>query len=83
MTLSIHLFSLSSPPGEVTRLQQHLDLLRDQYVKLQQKHSDLEQKYARALAASGSVGPENFVSKLVKLVSELYNKPLFRQVLRT
>ena len=64
--------------AETAKLQQHLDLLREQYVKLQQRHSDLEQKYSRAVATSGNVGPDHFVSKLLKLVSDLYDKAMYR-----
>ena len=64
--------------AEVTKLQQHLDLLREQYVKLQQKHAELEQKYTRAIAISGNAGTDHFVSHLLKLVAELFDKPLYR-----
>ncbi len=65
-------------PGEAAKLQQHLDLLRQQYVKLQQRHAELEQKYTRAVATSGSVGEDHFISRLLRLVSDLYDKPLYR-----
>ncbi len=65
---------------EAAKLQQHLDLLRAQYVKLQQRHAELEQKYSRVLATSGSVGPDHFVSRLLKVVSDLYDKSLYRYV---
>ena len=67
-----------SHAGEVAKLQQHLDLLREQYVKLQQKHAELEQKYTRAIAVSGNVGTDHFVSQLLKLVSDLFDKPTYR-----
>ena len=63
---------------DATKLQQHLDLLREEYVKLQQKYSNLEQKHTRAIATSGNVGPDHFISKLIKLVSDLYDKSLYR-----
>ena len=66
--------------GEVAKLQQHLDLLREQYVKLQQKHAELEQKYTRAIAMSGNAGTDHFVSRLLKLVSDLFDKPVYRCV---
>ncbi len=65
---------------ETAKLQQHLDLLREQYVKLQGRHSDLEQKYTRILATSGTVGPDHFVSRLLKTVADLYDKSLYRYV---
>ena len=64
--------------GDSSKLQQHLDLLREQYVKLQQKHYDLEQKYSHAISTSGSVGPDHFVSRLLTLVADLYDKSLYR-----
>ena len=64
--------------GEVAKVQQHLELLKEQYVRLQQRHTDLEQKYTQAVATSGSLGPEHFVTKLVGLVTSLYEKPLYR-----
>ena len=64
--------------GDKGKLQQHLELLREQYVKLQQRHSELEQKYTRALVTSGNVGPDHFVSRLLKVVAELYDKTLYR-----
>lgn len=67
----------SSGSNEVAKLQQHLDLLRDQYVKLQQKHAELEQKYTRAIAVTGNAGTDHFVSRLLKLVSDLFDKPLY------
>ena len=72
--------SVCCATGEVAKLQQHLDLLRDQYVKLQQKHAELEQKYTRAIAASGNAGSDHFVSRLLKVVSDLFDKPLYRYV---
>lgn len=63
---------------EVAKLQQHLQLLKEQYVRLQQRHSDLEQKYTQAVASSGSVGPHHFVTKLVGMVTGLYDKQLYR-----
>lgn len=64
--------------GGDSKLQQHLELLRDQYVKLQQKHSEMEQKYSRALSTSGSFSPDHFVSRLLSLVADLYDKSLYR-----
>jgi len=66
------------PPDEAAKLQQHLDLLREQYVKLQQRHAELEQRYTRAIATSGDVGPDHFVSRLLKVVADLFDKPLYR-----
>ena len=69
---------MSLPSDEVGKLQQHLELLREQYVRLQHRHAELEQKYTRAVSATGNVGPDHFVSRLLSLVSDLYDKPLYR-----
>jgi hypothetical protein len=42
--------------GQVAKLERHLSLLRQEYVKLQNKLVDLEQKYSVAVAASGQTG---------------------------
>lgn len=47
-------------------------------MKLQQKHAELEQKYTRAIAVTGNAGTDHFVSRLLKLVSDLFDKPLYR-----
>ena len=68
--------------GQVAKLERHLSLLRQEYVKLQNKHIELEQKYSLAVAASGQTGEhENtFVSRLLKTVAELFDKDLYRCV---
>lgn len=75
-------FTGPQPPsrrsGESSKLQQHLELLREQYVKLQQRHSELEQKYSHAVSTSGSVGPDHYVSRLLNLIADLYDKSLYR-----
>ena len=77
LVLSLSLY-LCWCAGEVAKLQQHLDLLREQYVKLQQKQAELEQRYTTAVVTSGNVGTDHFVSRLLKLVSDLFDKPLYR-----
>ena len=47
-------------------------------MKLQHRHSELEQKYSHALSTTGNVGPDHFVSKLLKLTADLYDKSLYR-----
>ena len=77
--LSTVLFgAVNNSSGEAAKLQQHLDLLREQYVKLQQRYAELEQKYTRAIATSGNVNADHFINRLLKLVSDLYDKPLYR-----
>ena len=64
--VQIRLISLTALIGEVAKLQRHLDLLRQEYVKLQQKLADSEQKYAELAAASGHLRQDHFVSRLMR-----------------
>lgn len=64
--------------GEVAKLQNHLSLLREEYVKLQNRLAEVEKKYQIAVAASGQGGDDNFVSRLLKTVSDLFDKELYR-----
>ncbi|XP_062587167.1 rabankyrin-5-like isoform X2 [Saccostrea cucullata] len=63
--------------GEVAKLQNHLSLLREEYVKLQNRLSEVEKKYQIAVAASGQEGDDNFVARLLKTVSDLFDKELY------
>ena len=47
-------------------------------MKLQQRHSELEQKYTRAIATSGNASADHFVSRLLRMVADLYDKSLYR-----
>ncbi|XP_049597637.1 rabankyrin-5 [Syngnathus scovelli] len=65
---------------EVAKLQKHLALLRQEYVKMQQKLADTERRCA-VLAAQVSVqGPtspvsaDTFISRLLDIVSDLYQQ---------
>ncbi|XP_019750696.1 rabankyrin-5 [Hippocampus comes] len=65
---------------EVAKLQKHLALLRQEYVKMQQKLADTERRCA-VLAAQVSVqGPttpasaDTFISRLLDIVSNLYQQ---------
>ncbi|KAK2174571.1 hypothetical protein NP493_794g01007 [Ridgeia piscesae] len=64
-------------PAEVSKLQTHLSLLREEYVKLQKQLADVNKKYEVALAAAGSTNEDNFVSRLLKTISSLYNNELY------
>ena len=65
-------------PAEVSKLQTHLSLLREEYVKLQKQLADVNKKYEVALAAAGSTNEDNFVSRLLNTISSLYNNELYR-----
>ena len=64
------------------KLQRHLDLLRQEYVKLQKRLAEVEQKYnvATAAAGGGGVDEDNFVSRLLATVADLFDKELYRFV---
>lgn len=62
----------------MAKLERHLSLLREEYVKLQNKMIDMEQKYSVAIASSGQVNENTFVSRLLKTVADLYDKDLYR-----
>lgn len=66
--------------GEVVKLQNHLSLLREEYVKLQNRLAEVEKKYQIAVAASGQGGDDNFVARLLKTVSDLFDKELYRYI---
>ena len=64
--------------AEVTKLQKHLALLREEYVKLQTKYEDLSRKYEIVTASSSQADGEGFVFRLLSIISQLYNKPQYR-----
>ena len=69
--------------AQVAKLERHLSLLRQEYVKLQNRLIDVEKKYSLAVAASGQTTGEHentFVNRLLKTVAELYDKDLYRWV---
>ena len=67
-------------PVELQKAQNHLSLLRQEYVKLQNKYVELEQKYNLLVVQSGGGEFEkgSFVARLLNSVAELYDKELYR-----
>jgi len=64
---------------EVQKLQTHLNLLREEYVKLQRRLVEAEKSYQIAVAGSHDGSDSSgFVTKLLKTVSDLYAKELYR-----
>ena len=70
---------------EVIKLQKHLALLREEYVKLQNKHTELERKYnlLSSIANQHNQHPhldsnDNYISRLLKTISDLFDKELYR-----
>ncbi|PIK51845.1 putative ankyrin repeat and FYVE domain-containing protein 1-like, partial [Apostichopus japonicus] len=59
------------------KLKNHLDLVRQEYVKFQQKWVDLKEKYDVAVAAQGEQGEDNFVAKLLAFVADLFDKDIY------
>ena len=76
----------ASATSEVVKLKNHLSLLREEYVKLQGKHNELERKYAIAVAANasgegdGASDSDTFVSKLLTSVANLFDKEDYSDV---
>ena len=62
---------------EVKKLQNHLKLLREEYVKLQKHLAEVERKYQVAAAAAGQSGDNNFVARLLDTVAGLFDKETY------
>uniref|UniRef100_A0AAY4E3Y7 Ankyrin repeat and FYVE domain containing 1 n=1 Tax=Denticeps clupeoides TaxID=299321 RepID=A0AAY4E3Y7_9TELE len=58
---------------EVQKLQKHLALLRQEYVKLQQRLVESERRCA-ALAAHASTAGDSFISRLLAIVADLFKQ---------
>jgi hypothetical protein len=71
-------------PAELQKAQNHLSLLRQEYVKLQNKYVELEQKYNLLVVQTGrgEFEKDSFVARLLNSVAELYDKELYRYVLK-
>ncbi|KAF0300092.1 Rabankyrin-5 [Amphibalanus amphitrite] len=65
--------------GEVHKLQLHLSLLREEYVRLQRDLADVSRKYAILSAESGAEGgePGGYVASLVATVADLFRSKQF------
>lgn len=63
--------------NEMNKSKQHLDLLREEYVKLQQRYKTLEQNY-NLLNSTTKLDQNSFVCRLLRIVAELFNKELYR-----
>ncbi|XP_066933488.1 rabankyrin-5-like [Clytia hemisphaerica] len=66
--------------SEAAKLQKHLNLLRQEYVKLQNKTLDLEQKLAAVSATSGNVSEDTYASQLLKTSNDLHDKETFTDI---
>lgn len=69
---------------EVQKLQKHLSLLRQEYVKMQQKLVETERRCSLLAAqasghSSSSTQPsDSFISRLLAIVAELYKQDQYR-----
>ena len=69
--------------GDVTKLQHRLQLLREEYVKLQSRLSEVERENSILVATSGNrkdgqSKEKNFVAEILKKISDLFNKETYR-----
>lgn len=65
--------------AEITKLQQHLSLLKEEYTKLQDKYRDVEGKY-NALIANSTDNENNFPFRLLKIIANLYDSPIYSDI---
>lgn len=72
-----HLITASN---EVTKLQQHLALLKEEYSKLQNQCTEWERKYNLAAASAGDLSETSFVARLLLTVSSLYGRETYSDV---
>ncbi|KAG8181142.1 hypothetical protein JTE90_002502 [Oedothorax gibbosus] len=62
---------------EKSKLERHLTLLREEYVKLQARLAESEKKYSIAAAQVGNVSGDSFIVRLLKTVADLFDKELY------
>ena len=74
------------PDGEAAKLQHRLQLLREEYQKLQARLAEVERENAMLSASSTSTSSSSaksgktFVAEILKKISELLNKETYRCV---
>lgn len=66
---------------EVTKLQQHLSLLKEEYTKLQSHCAEIERKYNLAAASAGELNETSFVARLLSSVALLYGKTTYSDII--
>lgn len=68
----------------MAKLQKHLALLRQEYVKMQQKLADTERRCAMLAAQTSSqsspttAAASTFISRLLDIVADLYQQEQYR-----
>ena len=76
-----HALPLPTPADELSKVQQHLTLLRSEYVKLQGRFHALERSHALAMAAGGGGGlatGDSFPEKIMATVGDLFSQRRYR-----
>ncbi|GBP26999.1 Rabankyrin-5 [Eumeta japonica] len=66
--------------NEVTKLQQHLSLLKEEYSKLQAHCAEVERKYTLAAASAGDLSETSFVARLLMTVASLYGRDTYSDI---
>ena len=64
---------------ELVKVQQHLTLLRSEYVKLQARFQELERSQALSSAGTGKDGT-SFAANIMRKISGLFGQSEYRQV---
>lgn len=73
------LVTLCASAEEVAKLEKHLTLLRQEYVKLQKKLVDTERRCnLLAAKANQESASDTFISRLLAIVAELYQQEQYR-----
>ncbi|CAG9857669.1 unnamed protein product [Phyllotreta striolata] len=66
--------------SEVAKLQQHLQLLKQEYSKLQVKYREIEYKYNTLIASDIKNTDDTFASRLLKLINNLYDSETYTDI---
>jgi len=73
--LSTHIHTRHFPFAEAAKLEQHLELLRDQYSLLQDKYERVQQERdLLSASSSNSQDRSSFTAKLLNFVAKLHNQ---------
>lgn len=68
----------SDESAESQKWQQHLSLLREQYLTLYTANAELQQKYAALVAGNGEQTESGFIGRLLAIVASLYSQERYR-----
>ncbi|CAH1099532.1 unnamed protein product, partial [Psylliodes chrysocephalus] len=66
--------------SEAAKLQQHLQLLKQEYSKLQIKYREIEYKYNNLVASDIKNAEDTFASRLLKLINNLYDSETYSDI---